>query len=91
MADTPWVHLDIAGTAWTEKDSSWQMKGATGVMIRTLIGLCRKRKTDEGLTSKDEGPTATFTASLATTNESAAYSQTRWILSTGRCRFQAGR
>ena len=31
VGNTPWVHLDIAGTAWTEKDSSWQMKGATGV------------------------------------------------------------
>ena len=39
VADTPWVHLDIAGTAYTEKDHSWQMKGATGIMIRTLIAL----------------------------------------------------
>ncbi|MDQ5825630.1 MAG: leucyl aminopeptidase, partial [Chloroflexota bacterium] len=39
VGDTPWVHLDIAGTAYTEKDYSWQMKGATGVMIRTLIEL----------------------------------------------------
>jgi leucyl aminopeptidase len=39
VGHTPWVHLDIAGTAWTEKDTSWQMKGATGVMIRTLIEL----------------------------------------------------
>lgn len=41
VADTPWVHLDIAGTAWTEKDSSWQMKGATGAMIRTLIEVAQ--------------------------------------------------
>jgi leucyl aminopeptidase len=39
VGDTPWVHLDVAGTAYTEKDSSWQMKGATGVMIRTLVDL----------------------------------------------------
>lgn len=39
VGDTPWVHLDIAGTAYTEKDHTWQMKGATGVMIRTLIEL----------------------------------------------------
>ncbi|MDQ3930626.1 MAG: leucyl aminopeptidase [Chloroflexota bacterium] len=39
VGDTPWVHLDVAGTAYTEKDYSWQMKGATGVMIRTLIEL----------------------------------------------------
>ncbi len=40
VADTPWVHLDIAGTAYTERDHPWQMKGATGAMIRTLIDLC---------------------------------------------------
>ncbi len=39
VGDTPWVHLDIAGTAYTEKDFAWQMKGATGVMIRTLVKL----------------------------------------------------
>ena len=39
VGDTPWVHLDIAGTAYTERDHSWQMKGATGIMIRTLIEL----------------------------------------------------
>jgi leucyl aminopeptidase len=37
--DTPWAHLDIAGTAWAEKDTAWQTRGATGVMIRTLIEL----------------------------------------------------
>jgi leucyl aminopeptidase len=41
VGDTPWVHLDVAGTAYTEKDHSWQMKGATGAMIRTLIELAR--------------------------------------------------
>lgn len=39
---TPWVHLDIAGTAYTEKDFAWQMKGATGVMIRTLVDLAER-------------------------------------------------
>jgi leucyl aminopeptidase len=39
VGDTPWVHLDVAGTAWTERDSAWQMKGATGSMIRTLVEL----------------------------------------------------
>jgi leucyl aminopeptidase len=33
----PWVHLDIAGTAQTEKDQGYQVKGATGAMVRTLI------------------------------------------------------
>lgn len=37
----PWAHLDIAGTAWAEDSKSWQPKGATGVIIRTLIEVAR--------------------------------------------------
>jgi len=42
VGDTPWAHLDVAGTAWTEKEHAWQDKGATGVMIRTLVELAEK-------------------------------------------------
>jgi leucyl aminopeptidase len=34
---TPWVHLDIAGTAWTDKDKSYTPKGATGIGVRLLL------------------------------------------------------
>jgi leucyl aminopeptidase len=34
---TPWVHLDIAGTAFTEKDLPLGPKGGTGVGVRTLL------------------------------------------------------
>jgi leucyl aminopeptidase len=34
--NTPWIHLDIAGTATTSNGSSLGPKGATGVMTRTL-------------------------------------------------------
>ncbi|WP_428911172.1 leucyl aminopeptidase [Niallia sp. Krafla_26] len=34
--NTPWVHLDIAGTATTKKDTNLGPSGATGVMVRTL-------------------------------------------------------
>jgi leucyl aminopeptidase len=37
----PWAHLDIAGTAWAEEAKPWMPKGATGVMIRTLVELAR--------------------------------------------------
>ncbi|RXZ84111.1 leucyl aminopeptidase [Paenibacillaceae bacterium] len=37
--DLPWVHLDIAGTAWLNKERGWEPKGATGVMARTLAEL----------------------------------------------------
>ena len=33
----PWVHLDIAGTSDTDKEKGWQVKGATGVPVRTLV------------------------------------------------------
>ncbi len=35
--DTPWVHLDIAGTASSSKESGYIVKGATGVGVRTLV------------------------------------------------------
>jgi leucyl aminopeptidase len=37
--NTPWVHLDIAGTALATKESSYTTKGATGVGVRTLVEL----------------------------------------------------
>ena len=37
----PWAHLDIAGTAWAEETRAWAPKGATGVMVRTLVELAR--------------------------------------------------
>jgi len=37
--DTPWVHLDIAGTSLGEKERAYQVKGATGVPVRTLVNL----------------------------------------------------
>ena len=44
--ETPWVHLDIAGTADTNKASALGPAGATGVMARTLA-LLAMRKTQE--------------------------------------------
>ncbi|MBD2844214.1 leucyl aminopeptidase [Paenibacillus sp. IB182496] len=37
--EKPWVHLDIAGTAWLTKERGWEGKGGTGVMVRTLAEL----------------------------------------------------
>jgi leucyl aminopeptidase len=34
---TPWAHLDIAGTGWTEKAGPYQPAGATGVGVRLLV------------------------------------------------------
>jgi len=40
--DAPWVHMDIAGTAWAEEAKPYQPKGATGVGVRTLVELARE-------------------------------------------------
>ena len=36
---TPWVHLDIAGTAWYEDPTPFAPKGASGAGVRTLVEL----------------------------------------------------
>ena len=35
----PWVHLDIAGTAYLRKPTAWAARGATGVSHATLVEL----------------------------------------------------
>jgi len=35
--DTPWAHLDIAGTAWGDPATPYRAKGPTGVAVRTLV------------------------------------------------------
>jgi leucyl aminopeptidase len=37
--DLPWVHLDIAGTAWADEAKPWQPKGPTGIAVRALAEL----------------------------------------------------
>jgi leucyl aminopeptidase len=39
VGDTPWAHLDIAGTAFLQKGRGYLPEGATGVPVRTLIEL----------------------------------------------------
>lgn len=40
--DTPWAHLDIAGTAMISKDRKYWAKGGTGIPVRTLVNLAMK-------------------------------------------------
>jgi leucyl aminopeptidase len=37
--DTPWVHLDIAGTAWIDEEKPHLAKGPSGLPVRTMIRL----------------------------------------------------
>lgn len=41
VGDTPWGHLDIAGTAWGFTEKSYIPKGPSGIGARTLIDLIR--------------------------------------------------
>ncbi len=41
VGDCPWVHLDIAGPSWLEKDRPYIPKGASGVGVRLLVRLFR--------------------------------------------------
>jgi leucyl aminopeptidase len=37
VGETPWLHLDIAGTAYLEGESAWQAKGPTGTPVRAFV------------------------------------------------------
>ncbi len=41
--DTPWVHIDIAGTAWTSEGLPNKPKGATGYGVRLLDRLVKEQ------------------------------------------------
>jgi leucyl aminopeptidase len=51
--DLPWVHMDIAGTAWAEEAKPYQPKGATGVAVRTLVELALDAATWSAQNQKD--------------------------------------
>ena len=39
VEDSPWVHLDIAGTAWADKNGPYWREGGTGAGVRLLVEL----------------------------------------------------
>jgi len=53
VGETPWVHLDIAGTAWEFTEKSYIPKGPSGTGVRTLLELVRRWK-KEGDKQKTE-------------------------------------
>ncbi|MFQ5509365.1 MAG: leucyl aminopeptidase [Leptospirillia bacterium] len=42
VGDSPWVHLDIASTAWSDKASDYLPKGGRGTGVRLMTGLLKK-------------------------------------------------
>ena len=41
VEDTPWMHLDIAGTSFASKPEEYYPKGATGKVVRSLYGYLK--------------------------------------------------
>ncbi len=41
VGETPWVHLDIAGTAWDDEAKPWLAKGPTGIGVRSILEWVR--------------------------------------------------
>ncbi len=46
VEDTPWMHLDIAGTAWEEENKAWIAKGPSGIAVRSLVEFVRDFASD---------------------------------------------
>lgn len=47
VEETPWIHLDIAGTSDTKTAHDFGPKGGTGVMVRTLATLVERMADEE--------------------------------------------
>lgn len=41
VKEIPWIHMDIAGTAWSETEHDYISKGGTGVGVRTLYNMIK--------------------------------------------------
>jgi leucyl aminopeptidase len=41
VEQTPWIHLDIAGIAWTEEQKPWIAKGPSGIAVRSIAEWVR--------------------------------------------------
>jgi len=44
VGETPWAHLDIAGTAWNFTEKSYIPNGPSGISARTLLEMIRNWK-----------------------------------------------
>ena len=48
VEDTPWIHLDIAGTAWMEEAKPWIACGPSGIAVRSIVEWVRDFARDGG-------------------------------------------
>jgi leucyl aminopeptidase len=62
VGETPWVHVDIAGTAYLDGESGWQAKGPTGIPVRTFVALAESLAAGDAAAGSN-GATASAAAS----------------------------
>jgi leucyl aminopeptidase len=61
VADTPWIHLDVAGTAYLDSESSYMAKGPTGTPVRAFVTMV-EALAGEGMLSNGKVGKATSAA-----------------------------
>jgi leucyl aminopeptidase len=44
VGDTPWVHVDIAGTAWLDDAKPWMPKGPSAIPLGSFVKLAQEWK-----------------------------------------------
>ena len=47
VADTPWVHIDIAGPSFLAKPKAWIDAGGSGCFVHTLVELASCQSSSE--------------------------------------------
>jgi leucyl aminopeptidase len=54
VGDVPWAHMDIAGTAFSEKPGDYWPKGATGNPVRTVVRFIEAQAETRGRTRRSK-------------------------------------
>jgi leucyl aminopeptidase len=61
VADTPWIHLDVAGTAYLDNESSYMAKGPTGTPVRAFVTMVEALAGEGTLTNGKVGKAVSAT------------------------------
>ena len=77
VADKPWIHLDIAGTSWSDRDSGHIVKGPTAVGLRPMVALAELVARTPVHGRADEAATKRFSADHKPTSRAATNGHAR--------------
>jgi len=65
VADVPWIHLDIAGTAYTDAETPYLAKGPTGTPVRAFVAIAEDLAKSAAHATNGNGNGATVAAATA--------------------------